>query len=183
MIQYIGEPTMTLLKSIFGSVERFAGCAITGCLAFLAPISVSIIAAAGFMLVDGILGYRVYRKYQHLKQQKAHIESGKLWKSISKVMEAITVIIGAHILDTSIVTSIDMHAVEIAAGLICGTEMFSWLESMLELHPDSKMWNSIARLLRKIVKAKGEKYLDITIEDKDLPINIKENDSNISHSS
>lgn len=177
MIHYIGEPSMALFKSIFGSTGRFTGCILTGCITFLAPIAVSIMAAAGFILVDAILGYRVFRKYQHLKHRKAHIESSKLWKSISKIIEAILLIIGAHILDESVVTSIDLHAVEIAAGLICGTELFSWLESLLELHPDSKMWNRVANLLKKLVKSKGEKYLDITIEDKDLQINHNNNDS------
>lgn len=178
MIRYIGEPTMSLFKSIFSSVERFAGCLFAGLVTFLAPIAVSIAAVVGFMIVDGIFGYRVYRKYQHLKNKKAYIESSKLWKSISKIAEAVIILIGAHTLDQYVVPSIDLHAVEVAAGIICGTEFFSWLESLLELHPDSKMWNRVSNILKKVVRAKGEKYLDITIEDKDLQINSNNNDSN-----
>ena len=48
--------------------------------------------------------------------------------------------------------------------MIALVEFWSLLESFSDLYPDWKIW----KILRKVIKAKGEKYLDISL-DKELP--------------
>jgi hypothetical protein len=57
-----------------------------------------------------------------------------------------------------------LHAVEIVAGMIALVEFWSLLESFSDLYPKWKIW----KILKKVIKAKGEKYLDIPL-DKELP--------------
>lgn len=86
-------------------------------------------------------------------------------------------IVGAYTIDTHVITSIDLHAVEFIAGLICGTEFISWLESMKELHPNCRICKVIEKVLGNVIKAKGEKYLDVSIDLSELKEEIK-NDTN-----
>lgn len=172
MIHNIGEPVMTLFKSMCSSMTRFASSAFTGILAFLAPVSVAIIAAASFIIIDVVLGYRVSKKYGH-----KHIESYKLWKTINKIFEAMLLIVGAYVIDTNIVTSLNLHAVEFVSGMICGTEFISWLESMKELHPNCKMCKVMEKVLGKVIKAKGEKYLGVNLDIDDFKPNNNDNNN------
>lgn len=177
MIHNIGDPVMTLFKSMFSSVHKTISCIITGITGYFAPISLTVACVCLFIIIDVILGYKVSRKYGH-KQ----VESYKLWKTINKLFEAIILIVGAHIIDVSIVTSIDLHAVEFISGMICGTEFISWLESMKELHPDCKICKVIEKILGKVIKAKGEKYLGVDIDINDLK-NTNNNDNSNNSSS
>lgn len=158
MVHNVGEATMTLIKSIFASSDRLLGCLCSGIISLFAPIYVSILSVFFFIIVDWIYGYKVSRKYK-----KRKIESSKIWKTVNKLTEAVTLIVGAHIIDTFVVVSLDLHAVEFLAGVICFTEFWSILESLSELHPKGP-W----RFLKKVIKAKGEKYLEIDLNAKDL---------------
>lgn len=175
MIHNIGDSITTLFKSIFSSAGRFASSCFAGITSFLAPVQVAIIAATSFILIDVILGYKVSRKYGH-----KHIESYKLWKTINKVFEATLLIVGAYVIDTRIVTSLNLHAVEFVSGMICGTEFISWLESMKDLHPDCKICKVLEKVLGKVIKAKGEKYLGVDLDIKDFKPNNNDNSNNIS---
>lgn len=158
MVHNVGETAMTLIKSIFASSDRLLGCLCSGIISLFTPIYISILSVFFFVIVDWIYGYRVSKKYNRKK-----IESSKLWKTVNKLTEAVVLIVGAHIVDSFVVVSINLHAVEFMAGVICFTEFWSVLESLSELHPKGP-W----RLLRKVIKAKGEKYLEVDITDKDL---------------
>lgn len=177
MIYNIGDPVMTLLKSMFSSAQKTSAGILAGITSYFAPISVTVVCVCLFIIVDVILGYKVSRKYGH-KQ----IESYKLWKTINKLFEAVLLIAGAHVIDTSIVTSINLHAVEFISGMICGTEFISWLESMKDLHPDCKICKVIEKVLGKVIKSKGEKYLGVDIDINDLKNTNNDNNSN-THSS
>lgn len=177
MIHNLGDPVMTLLKSMFNSAQKTMSCIIAGITSYFAPISITVMCVSLFIIVDVILGYKVSRKYGH-KQ----LESYKLWKTINKLFEAATLIIGAHVIDNTIITSINLHAVEFVSGMICGTEFISWLESMKDLHPDCKICKVIEKILGKVIKAKGQKYLGVDIDINDLKDTNNNDNSNTSSS-
>ena len=66
-----------------------------------------------------------------------------------------------YFLRYSIVTSINLHAVEFVAGAIALVEFFTLLEHLGKLHPRWKVWT----LLKKLVKKKGEQILDVKLDD------------------
>lgn len=150
---------MSIFKNMFSSIEKLCSSTLAGIVSLFTPVYVPILALMFLMLADACYGYKVSRKYGHKK-----IESHKAWKTLWKMRDAITAICGAHIVDQLIVTSIDLHAVEFVAGAIAMVEFWSLLESMCELHPK---W-VIFGVLKKVIKAKGEKYLDVNL-DKELP--------------
>lgn len=150
---------MSIFKNMFSSTDKYVASVITGVLSFFAPVWVPITAVGLLIVMDAIYGYKVSKKYGHPK-----IESHKAWKTIWKMRDATVAITSASIIDQLIVTSINLHAVEVIAGMIALVEFWSLLESFSDLYPDWKIW----KILRKVIKAKGEKYLDISL-DKELP--------------
>ena len=158
MIHQIGEQSMTLLRKMFSSVDKFTGCLLTGLTAIFAPIYIAILAVSFFIILDAIYGYMVSRKYGYKK-----FESNKAWKTLNKLFEAGMLVTCAHIIDAYVVTSICLHAVEFVSGSVCFVEFISLLESLSDLHPKGP-W----RVLQNIIKAKGEKYLGTDIQETDL---------------
>ena len=158
MIHQIGEQSMILLEKMFGSVDKVTGCLLAGFTAIFAPIQVAILAVSFFIIIDAIYGYKVSRKYGFKK-----FESNKAWKTLNKLFEAVLLITCAHIIDTYVVVSMALHAVEFVSGSICFVEFVSLLESLSDLHPKGP-W----KILKNIIKSKGEKYLDTNIPEKDL---------------
>lgn len=154
----IGIYIMSIFKNMFSSVEKFSASVLAGTVSLFTPVYIPIIALAVLMLADAYYGYKVSSKYGHKK-----IESHKAWKTLWKIRDAITAICGAHIIDQLIVTSIQLHTVEFVSGAIALVEFWSLLESMCELHPK---WG-VFRILQKVIKAKGEKYLEVNL-DKEL---------------
>lgn len=157
--QQIGEQTMSIFKNMFSSVDKGIASVLTGLLSIFAPVWVPITAVGAMIFLDAIYGYKVSKKYGHSK-----IESGKAWKTIWKTRDAAVAITSAHIIDQLVITSISLHAVEVVAGMIALVEFWSLLESFSDLYPKWKIW----RILKKFIKQKGEKYLDISL-DKELP--------------
>ena len=155
----IEETIMTIFQNMFSSVGRFAASMAACTASLFAPVYMPIIALMSLMGLDAVYGYKVSSKYGHKK-----IESHKLWKTLWKMRDGIAAVCGAHVIDELIVTSIDLHAVEFTAGAIAMTEFWSLLESMCELHLEWKIWG----ILKKVLKAKGEKYFNVDL-DKEFP--------------
>lgn len=148
-----------MIRTILNNVNRFALCLSSGFIAYFAPIWINVSFVAFFIFIDTILGYRVSRLCG-----KKQVESRRLWSTITKATEATLLIVGAHIIDTSIITSVDLHAVEFVSGAICCTEFVSWLESLKALHPNSLVLKVIYRIFGDVIKSKSEKYLDTKID-------------------
>lgn len=128
---------------------------IAGITSIFAPVYVPILALVALMGLDAIYGYKVSRKYGHKK-----IESRKAWKTLWKMRDAIVAVCGAHVMDEFIITSINLHGVEFVAGAIAMVEFWSLCEAMYELHPTWKVFG----VLKKVLKAKGEKYLEVDLD-------------------
>lgn len=162
---------MTILHGFLTSIEKFTAGIISGICAFFAPLEVTLLAIGFFIAIDAVLAYRVARSIGQTKFQ-----SKKLWRTINKFGEAMLLVIGAHIIDTTIITSINLHLVEIVSGIICGTEFISWLESLTALRPNSLLLRVIRKLFGNIIMNKSEKYLGKQMELDEL---IKDTDAQI----
>lgn len=147
---------MSIFKNMFNSADRCIASITTGILSVFAPVWVPIAAVAVLIILDAIYGYRVSKKYGHPK-----IESHKAWKTIWKTRDAFVAIASAQMIDSLVITSINLHAVEMIAGMIALVEFWSLLESFCELYPKWKIW----KVLKKVIKAKGEKYLDVKLDE------------------
>lgn len=155
-MNFYEEPVMSILKNIFSSFEKCVTGVFTGLLSLYAPVYIPILCIAALTIADAIYGYKVSKKYNYTK-----IESRKAWKTVWKIRDIIVLIAGAFTIDQFIVTSLNLHAVEFVAGIVALVEFWSLLESLCELHPKWKIWT----VLKKVIKAKGEKYLDVKLDE------------------
>lgn len=153
----------TLLQSIFNNgPARLFTCIVTAIGSILAPVQAICAVVLCVILLDFYLGCRVSFKYNRKPESK------KFWNTIVKMLEASLIIVCSHYIDFTIFKSVDLKLVEITSGAIVGTEFWSMFESLSDLYPKGP-W----RILRKYIKKKGEKYLDITINDTDITVPTK----------
>lgn len=96
------------------------------------------------------------KKYHNVVEQSRRLYS----KIFYKLRDSIVAICGAFTIETFIITSISIPAVEFVAGAIALVEFFSLLENLGKLHPRWKVWN----ILKKIIKKKGEQILDVELD-------------------
>lgn len=149
---------MQVVKSMFceGAIKAWAVIA-AGMSSLFLPILPCVLGLFAVILLDLYYGCKVARKYNQYILSK-----GLRWTA-AKLRDVMLLIVCASIIDQHIITSINLHLVEFVAGAVSLNEMWSILESLMDLKPTGP-W----RLLKKIIRAKGEKYLDIHIDDKDL---------------
>ena len=169
MVVNPGEQTMTLIQRIFAHGWQSVCSMGASLLALFAPAIPAVLTAFTFIVMDMHYGYKVSKKFGRIQ-----FESNKFWKTVNKFTESAILIMGGLLLDKYIfMTYEQLAAVRIAAGSICFAETLSLLESLRALHPNA--W--LSKVLRRVVKSKAEKYLEI-----DLPELKETNDTNIDSS-
>lgn len=147
---------MSIFENIFSSVEKFVITTLAGLLSLYAPTYVPIIALSGVSIINAFYTVQV-NKLNH----KTHTGLNELKKLFYRLRDSIVAICGAYTINKFIITSIDLHAVEFIAGAIALIEFWTLLENLSQLHPNWGIW----KLLRKIIKKKGEQILDVKLED------------------
>jgi hypothetical protein len=113
------------------------------------------------IVIDFFLGYTLSKKVKNEipgSTASGKLESSKWWHTIVKVRDASLVLGLAYIFDLFILQSENFYLSRLAAGFIAGAELLSVVENLAYLYP----W---AKFLRKYVKNKIEKHLDIDIDE------------------
>ena len=162
--------SLSILDKLTASTLKFRSAVVSAFISFFAPLYIVLCATYFFIILDWIYGYRVSRKYGHKK-----IKSSKLKDTVTKLTETTLLIASAHVFDSYIVPTIDLHAVEVVAGMVCLVEFWSLLESFCDLYPKWKLW----KILSRVIQSKGEKYLEIELDD--ILTNKKDDKRNTEH--
>lgn len=155
----IGEQTMSIFKNMFSSVEKVTISTIGGLLSLYSPVYVPILALSGIIIVDSMYECKANKKakkYRNVVEQSRRLYS----KIFYKLRDSIVAICGAFTIETFIITSISIPAVEFVAGAIALVEFFQLLENLGRIHPNWKIWG----LLQKVIKKKGEQFLDVSLD-------------------
>lgn len=119
----IGEQTMSIFKNMFSSVEKVTISTIGGLLSLYSPVYVPILALSGIIIVDSMYECKANKKakkYHHVVEQSRRLYS----KIFYKLRDSIVAICGAFTIETFIITSISIPAVEFVAGAIALVEFF-----------------------------------------------------------
>lgn len=155
----IGEQTMSIFKNMFSSAEKVTVSAIGGLLSLYSPVYVPILALAGIIIVDSLYECKANKKqseYRNVIGQSKRLYS----KIFYKLRDSIVAICGAFTIETFIITSVSIPAVEFVAGAIALVEFFQLLENLGKIHPNWKIWG----ILQKIIEKKGEQILDVSLD-------------------
>lgn len=155
----LGEHTMPIFKNMFSSVEKVTISTIGGLLSLYSPVYVPILALSGIIIVDSMYECKANKKtkkYHNVVEQSRRLYS----KIFYKLRDSIVAICGAFTIETFIITSISIPAVEFVAGAIALVEFFQLLENLGRIHPNWKIWG----LLQRVIKKKGEQFLDVSLD-------------------
>lgn len=155
----IGEQTMSIFKNMFSSVEKVTISTIGGLLSLYSPVYVPILALSGIIIVDSMYECKANKKakkYHSVVEQSRRLYS----KIFYKLRDSIVAICGAFTIETFIITSISIPAVEFVAGAIALVEFFQLLENLGRIHPNWKIWG----LLQRVIKKEGEQFLDVSLD-------------------
>lgn len=158
-----GVSSMNYFKEIIGDgPAKNLTCLLTAASSYIigsfVPLYSILLVLLILVVTDAILGCKVSLKRGN------KCESRRLWKTLRKFGWCGAIVWFANRINTDILVSFDAHLVEFFAGAIAGVELWSIIENLSELYPNGP-W----KVLSKFIKAKGEKYLDITIDKEDLP--------------
>lgn len=155
----IGEQTMSIFKNMFSSVEKVTISTVGGLLSLYSPVYVPILALSGIIIVDSMYECKANKKakkYHSVVEQSRRLYS----KIFYKLRDSIVAICGAFTIETFIITSISIPAVEFVAGAIALVEFFQLLENLGRIQPNWKIWG----LLQRVIKKKGEQFLDVSLD-------------------
>lgn len=150
---------MSIFKNMFSSVEKVTISTIGGLLSLYSPVYVPILALSGIIIVDSMYECKANKKakkYYNVVEQSRRLYS----KIFYKLRDSIVAICGAFTIETFIITSISIPAVEFVAGAIALVEFFQLLENLGRIHPNWKIWG----LLQRVIKKKGEQFLDVSLD-------------------
>ena len=150
---------MSIFENMFSSAEKVTVSAIGGLLSLYSPVYVPILALAGIIIVDSL--YECKAKKKQSKYRNVIGQSRRLYSKIFyKLRDSIVAICGAFTIETFIITSVSIPAVEFVAGAIALVEFFQLLENLGKIHPNWKIWG----ILQKIIEKKGEQILDVSLD-------------------
>lgn len=65
-----------------------------------------------------------------------------------RIRDTVVAVCGAYTIETYIITSFDLHAVEFISGAIALIEFWTLIEHLSEIHPDWAVWRIVERLIK-----------------------------------
>lgn len=136
------------------AMYRCANGAIIGLAALFAPIKPLVLCAISFILIDFVTGVLASRCEAKQKGVKWYFSSREAWRTIRKAGFVLLTIAMSWLIEWCILDFMTLNLTRILTGVICGVEMWSFLENASVLS-DAKLFE----WLRNYVKRKVEKEI------------------------
>ena len=134
------------------AMYRCANGALLALAALFAPIGPVILCALSFIVVDFVTGVFASRCEAKQRGERWYFSSHEAWRTIRKAGFVLLTIGRCWIVESCILSCITLNLTRLAAGAICGVEMWSFLENASVLS-DAKLFE----WLRNYVKRKVER--------------------------
>ncbi len=119
-------------------------------LALLAPVNGLIICALTFIAIDFATG--IWAGYRRARRAGLDwtFSSRRAWDTLTKLVFVMAGIALAHLLDTVVITFVQLNLAKLFTGFVCGVEFWSYLENAADIsgHP---LFRAIKRLLKSKV--------------------------------
>ncbi len=124
--------------------------AVTGLWGRFAPVQGLILCAWAFVAIDfatGVVASRVRARRAGLEWR---FSSRRAWNTVWKLVFVMAGIALAWLLDSVVLTFVELHLAKVFTGFVCGVEFWSYLENAADIsgHP---VFRALKRLLKKKV--------------------------------
>lgn len=140
----------TLLKWIMAVVGSL--------LSLFSPVTPLVLCALIFVMIDFVMGILAGRKRAARQHKDWYFSSDKAWKTVIKLTCIVVGIGMCHLIDTQIIDFMNLHLAKLFTGMVCGIEMWSYLENAIEIS-DAPVFRSLQKYVGK--KMKDEVGIDI----------------------
>lgn len=124
--------------------------ALSGLLALLAPVQGLILCAVVFVAIDFATGVVASR----LRARRAGLQwcfsSRRAWNTVVKLVFVMAGIALAWMLESVVLTFVELHMAKIFTGFVCGVEFWSYLENAADIS-GQPLFTALKRLLKKRV--------------------------------
>lgn len=140
----------TLLKWIMAVVGSL--------LSLFSPVTPLVLCAFIFVMIDFVMGILAGRKRAARQHKDWYFSSDKAWKTVIKLTCIVVGIGMCHLIDTQILDFMNLHLANLFTGMVCGIEMWSYLENAMEIS-DAPVFRSLQKYVGK--KMKDEVGIDI----------------------
>lgn len=140
----------TLLKWIMAVVGSL--------LSLFSPVTPLVLCALIFVMIDFVMGILAGRKRAARQHKDWYFSSDKAWKTVIKLTCIVVGIGMCYLIDTQIIDFMNLHLAKLFTGMVCGIEMWSYLENAMEIS-DALVFRSLQKYVGK--KMKDEVGIDI----------------------
>lgn len=140
------------------TLTKWLMCALGGFLSLFAPVTPLVICALVFVMVDFIMGILAGRKRAARQGRAWYFSSERAWRTVIKLTCIVVGIAMCHLIDTQILDFMNLHLAKLFTGMVCGIEMWSYLENAIEIS-DAPIFRSLQKYVGK--KMKDEVGFDI----------------------
>lgn len=136
------------------AIYRFVSGALLGFASLFAPIKSVILCALLFILIDFITGVLASHCEAKQRGEAWFFSSHEAWRTIRKAGFVVLTIAMSWLVESCILDFVTLNITRIITGVICGVELWSFLENASVLS-DAKVFE----WLRKYVKRKVEEEI------------------------
>ena len=133
---------------------KYANGALLGFAALFAPIKPVILCALLFIAIDFVTGVFASRCEAKRRGEKWFFSSHEAWRTIRKAGFVILTIAMSWLVESCVLNFLTLNITRIITGVICGVELWSFLENASVLS-DAKIFE----WLRNYVKRRVEKEI------------------------
>ena len=127
-------------------------------LSLFSPVTPLVLCALIFVMIDFVMGILAGRKRAARQHKDWYFSSDKAWKTVIKLTCIVVGIGMCHLIDTQIIDFTNLHLAKLFTGMVCGIEMWSYLENAMEIS-DALVFRSLQKYVGK--KMKDEVGIDI----------------------
>ena len=141
---------MEALYKLFSGVAA----ALVGLFAPLAPlVTVTVL----FIAIDFVLGVVADRAMAHREGRAWYFESHEAWRTLLKAGFVVTAIGMMWLVESCVLNFMELHLTRMFAGMVCGVEMWSFLENA-SLLSDARLFGWLRRYVRHRMKKEMNRY-------------------------
>jgi phage-related holin len=129
-----------ILKYLWGGV--------TGLCALFAPVGGLVLCAVAFVAVDFATGVAASRYRARREGSEWSFSSRRAWDTVWKLVFVMAGILLAWLLDSVILSFVELNLARVFTGFVCGVEFWSYLENAADI-TGQPLFRQLADLLKR----------------------------------
>ncbi len=137
-----------------GAVKYLWG-GVTGLAALFVPVRGLVLCALVFVTIDFATGVAASRCRARRGGLAWGFSSRRAWDTVLKSVFVMAGIVLAWLLDSVVLTFVELHLAKIFTGFVCGVEFWSYLENAADISGQP-----VFRLLKRLLKRKVDRTLE-----------------------